>query len=338
MFNIKDLHASRPTNDTHDTTFLLCICTWLIVNSHLKMFHPYSWMGFDGLLANSLFYFLSGYGIQRSLDSRATPFIPFILRRMKRLYPSVIIVTTFFVITGIHNFYFQDILQVFKFFIWPTPYTYIGMIVIYYCFLWIFSHFRSKYMVISMIFSLISFFTIVYYDLDRISDIGSLTLGNLPATLWFSYFWVATAMGALFSRANIQSISNISRIVICCIFVGMYLIIKFIIVVLKINIWIYPILFIIVLLICFASAATFCDRDFNRRIRAIPILGAFFALSAGLSLQIYLVHEPLVHVPILMNIMWPLNILILASISLIGAVAVGFLVKPISVENRETPR
>ena len=80
-----------------DTALVLCIACVLIVNSHLEQFWPQSFLAVDGLLGNSLFYLMSGFGIGSSLLSRSQRCIPFLARRLVRIYPAVIIAVLLFV-------------------------------------------------------------------------------------------------------------------------------------------------------------------------------------------------------------------------------------------------
>ena len=83
--------AARVLNTT---MVVLAVCALLIVNSHLEAFYPtgFQFLAADGLLGSSLFYMLSGFGIQSSLMSREQGFGSYIRQRILRIYPGVILV------------------------------------------------------------------------------------------------------------------------------------------------------------------------------------------------------------------------------------------------------
>ena len=81
----------------------------------------------------------------------------------------------------------------------------------------------------------------------------------------------------------------------------------------------YPVLHILVLLICIGCVFTFCDANFVKTILSKPLVGIFVAFSANLSLQIYLFHEPLTHQSELFKIVWPFNIALLCLVTIAGS-------------------
>ena len=95
---------SSPVAETKPLLFFACA---LIVNSHLEPFYPLSYLAADGLLGNSLFFFMSGFGIQSSALSHAKSFKDYALRRILRLYPSVIICMVIFDLLINRNFHFR---------------------------------------------------------------------------------------------------------------------------------------------------------------------------------------------------------------------------------------
>jgi peptidoglycan/LPS O-acetylase OafA/YrhL len=84
-----------------DTTLMLALAAWIIVNSHLEQFYPYRWLAADGLLGNTMFFFLSGFGVQSSLLRSRQEFTGFAIRRIVRLYPSVVLASAIFLLLGL---------------------------------------------------------------------------------------------------------------------------------------------------------------------------------------------------------------------------------------------
>ena len=75
---------------------MLCVACGLIVNSHLEQYWPRAMFAVDGLLGNSFFYLLSGFGIGASLFRRPQGFGTFLIRRLVRIYPAVIVAVLLF--------------------------------------------------------------------------------------------------------------------------------------------------------------------------------------------------------------------------------------------------
>lgn len=72
----------------------------LVTNSHLSAFYPTQAMATGGLLGNALFFFCSGYAITLSLQKRPDSFLPWYLRRLKRIYFQLWIVSAILLLTG----------------------------------------------------------------------------------------------------------------------------------------------------------------------------------------------------------------------------------------------
>ena len=115
-----------------DTFFIRFIAIVLITNSHLERLYPIPQLGTGGAIGNSLFFMMSGYGLYLSFRKRELPFLKWYKRRITRLYPSVVLA-----VVAIHFLYWngwsywgwRDYLTVF---IWPTPYWFIKLLMIFY--------------------------------------------------------------------------------------------------------------------------------------------------------------------------------------------------------------
>ena len=59
------------THRDTDTTLMLCLATVLITLSHLDAFVPDPRIATGGAIGNSLFFFLSGFGLAKSLNAEA---------------------------------------------------------------------------------------------------------------------------------------------------------------------------------------------------------------------------------------------------------------------------
>ena len=81
-----------------DTLLLRALGALLIANSHLEAFYPIRQLAADGLLGDTLFFFLSGYGLLHSLrkPSGTPSFLPWYRRRLARIAPAVLAVVFLF--------------------------------------------------------------------------------------------------------------------------------------------------------------------------------------------------------------------------------------------------
>ena len=65
---------------------LRTVAILLVTHSHMDAFYPVPELATGGLLGNTLFFFVSGYGLQLSLGRRLVSFWPWYLRRAWRVY------------------------------------------------------------------------------------------------------------------------------------------------------------------------------------------------------------------------------------------------------------
>jgi hypothetical protein len=68
----------------------------LIANSHLESFYPLRLFAADGLLGDSLFFFMSGLGLALSDTRRRTSFPHWYCRRLGRIYPALFLAVLVF--------------------------------------------------------------------------------------------------------------------------------------------------------------------------------------------------------------------------------------------------
>ena len=75
-----------------DTQFLRAIGIILILNSHLDRYYPIAYIGTGGAIGNSIFFFLSSFGVCLSFKKSPKPFSEWYAGRIRRIYPSLWIV------------------------------------------------------------------------------------------------------------------------------------------------------------------------------------------------------------------------------------------------------
>lgn len=75
-----------------DTQFLRALAILLVINSHLDRYYPIPYIGTGGAIGNSIFFFLSAFGLYLSQQKQSQYFKEWSTHRISRIYPSLWIV------------------------------------------------------------------------------------------------------------------------------------------------------------------------------------------------------------------------------------------------------
>ena len=75
-----------------DTQFLRAVAILLVINSHLDRYYPMQHIGTGGAIGNSIFFFLSAFGLYLSQQKQSQYFKEWFTNRISRIYPSLWIV------------------------------------------------------------------------------------------------------------------------------------------------------------------------------------------------------------------------------------------------------
>ena len=314
------------------TALALGLAAWLIFNSHLEAFYPLPWLAADGLLGNTLFFVISGLGIFSSLDKRQQSLGGYLARRFWRLYPAVFIVLIiqFLLITPVLSYQAIDFL---KTFFWPTPFTYVAIIVPMYFLAFISHRLLQKHAATLLAFLCLAVYGFFYYqNLQGFSADTKLTIGTLPTIISYSYFGFAFALGGVIaSRKSFAGFSWLWFLLAALILVA-YVALKYLMVVRGVAAVAYPVLHLLVLLLCVLALKLLCAPQLVKRVLEWRALGPFLRRSGGLSLEIYLVHAVLLHIAFFPTIVFPLNILVFAAITFLLAIGLQILTR--KIQNR----
>ena len=321
----------NPTREfgAYVTSLVLGLAAWLIFNSHLEAFYPIPWLAADGLLGNSLFFVISGLGIFSSLNKRHQSFGDYFSRRLWRLYPAVLIVL------AIQSFYvspFNDhsLLEISKVLIWPTPFTYVAVIIPMYLLAFAAQRFWPKYA--ALLLGSLCFATYIFgyaQSIDYFPAGTKLTIGILPWAVSYGYFGCAFALGGVLAIGDKPAQSKPGLFLLMIFLVIVYVAIKYLMVVRGMAAIAYPTLHLIVLAICLLTLKTLWSERRVNTAFSWPVLGTFLRASGKLSLEIYLVHAVLLHIAFFASIVFPLNIIVFAIVTFLLAQILAQLTKAI---------
>lgn len=117
-----------------DTQFIRAFGILLIINSHLDNYYPIPYIGTGGAIGNSIFFFLSAFGIYLSQQGNHKPFKEWITDRVSRIYPSLWIVLFVLVMPLMiraGEFHGLDIFPFLGNFFNP-PYWFLQLLLVYY--------------------------------------------------------------------------------------------------------------------------------------------------------------------------------------------------------------
>jgi peptidoglycan/LPS O-acetylase OafA/YrhL len=172
-----DLKPTIPQVSRTGTRCLLALAALLITNSHLERFYPSRLFAGDGLLGNSIFFMVAGMGVTLSALGRQRSFPDYYWRRIVRIYPTVILVVTIFIL-GLggkwREWGWRDYLATYLF---PTPWAFVAHIMVYYVVLYPFLRAPSKRVFGWMLLLLVPMFACVWFrDAPTTPD---LILGDL---------------------------------------------------------------------------------------------------------------------------------------------------------------
>jgi peptidoglycan/LPS O-acetylase OafA/YrhL len=322
-----------------DTSLVLCVACGLIVNSHLEAFWPQSFLAVDGLLGNSIFYLLSGFGIGSSLWARPQRFGPFLARRLVRIYPAVIVTVLLFVgIIGGHAYRTVNGMppwslgDAFHSLIWPTPFTYVRNIIAIYVIGYVVALPRSTTVISAALVAMIGFFLAACAShAPGLAAGAKLALGSLPVGI-YDAFDTALFLGGM-SSASARRFTvrgggvNATLAALLCI---AYFALKYVMVVTGVGASLYPLLFVLVAAVSYLALGVLSDPLVIEPLKRIPLLGSSIDLVASHTLEIYVIHEVLVGTfGGLAGIPFPINIALLVLITIAGAALLQRLTSPL---------
>ena len=286
-----------------DTILVRCLAALLIANSHLTDYYPIPQLAGDGLLGNSLFFLLSGYGLAKGDQHTRRRAGDWFKRRLLKIYPSVVIVLAFTAIFDFPSLHIHRPMDVLVQTIWPSNYPFIMQITTFYVLYFFWS--RSP---------------LGRWPLELCLVIVPIYIGGWiisPHELrthvvhWFFYFQVMM-LGVVAARHDLNKRKIKGKSVWAGLAISSlaYLLVKFLLsrrglaveYVSILHVLVLPVMYFMMLL----SASDRVLAWINRRGR----LALFATWLAGVTLEVYLVHYPVLENKLVASRPAPLNLLL----------------------------
>lgn len=304
-----------------DTTFLRFVAILLITNSHLDKLYPVAVMSTGGQLGNSLFFMLSGFGLVASFRTKGDEFLPWLQRRLSRIYPSVLLVAlSAAVISGaVFEWHVMDYVQ---YLLWPTEYWFVAAIVCFYPpFYWLMR--LKNRMVFLQLATLL--FVPYFYSYSTMLDLSHFSIEEGGYFKWIFYFQVMLLGGYLAMRDGaVKPILSAGRnIALLGLFLMAYFAMKLVIargMVTEYQFLIHWLNFPIVVFSLYAMK-TEVVKETIMKSAAAP----FIATVAGATLEIYLLQKYVYGNTFVLSLPFPLNVTVFWPVVIAGAILIAWM-------------
>lgn len=273
-----------------DTTLMLFIATALITLSHLDAFVPDKRIATGGAIGNSLFFFLSGFGLAMSLnatgkDASPPTLLDYLEKRVLRLYPAVLIVACAMLAIGMIRI--TGIADLAKIFVWPTPFWFISAVMAFYVPIFYLARLKPAGIATAMALLLIPY-AFFYSQLD----LSTFVVEGDDYFKWINYFGI-TLLGCLVARLQLTPTASLFTIASLLISLLLFLVTK--LTVFRYDLGHLQFVFHLLLYpIVYFSFHLFASESVLRPLRATPLFPAI-ALLGGLTLEIYLTQTAWIH-------------------------------------------
>ncbi len=278
------------THRDTDTTLMLFLATALITLSHLDAFVPDPRIATGGAIGNSLFFFLSGFGLAKSLNAATADAPPpslmaYLRKRVVRLYPAVLIVACTMLAIGMVRV--NGLTDLAAVFVWPTPFWFVSAVMAFYLPVFYLARLRPAGIATAMALLLVPY-GFFYGQLDLSTFVvegrgNDFTWAN--HFKWINYFGI-TLLGCLVARLQLTPRLTPSSVATLLISLLLFLVAK--LTVFRFDMGHLQFVFQALLYpIVYGCFQVFASEALLKPLRATPVF-PFIALLGGLTLEIYL--------------------------------------------------
>lgn len=317
-----------------DTNLLRFIAVLAVVNSHLDFLYPqgYQFLATGGAIGNSLFFFSSGFGLWFSIKYlNQSAFMKWFGKRCLRIYPPYLIVLPLLVCillyTGDMNL--NRVINIGEFVFFPhQAYWFLQAMILFYILIYIIfslSEYKEK-----LILNSICIFCVIYFlSYFFLLDLTVFSIESLPFKLIF--YFMCILIGMYISSKNFEEVWGMWASLCCSIFsLFIFLSLKFL---MKNDIgFIYQALQHLSILAFIISLFSLSRTSFCLWLRKNKLVGKSIDFISDHSLEIYLVHLPLIFLMRYLNFTNSFYIIPLLIISLFLSALLKVMTKKILVK------
>jgi len=289
-----------------DTQFLRALAIMLVINSHLKSYYPISHLGTGGAIGNSVFFFLSAFGLYISQQEVNKHFRDWFTNRIGRIYPSLWIVL---ISLYMPSFIWQGKLSystitTFISYFFNPPFWFLQALLVYY--LLAFPLLKNLWKTnILLILGLLSLLYIGCYI--TIVDLSRWSVEESPFDL--IHYFMVFIFGIYIAKKNKDIVySGVKDYLYLCSLIGLFYAHKFLMLkglYLEYQFLqqasIYPILYYLLKISRSPLIVT--------KLLSSPYLSRSVAFIANNTLEIYMVHETISYPVLYMQMPFPINII-----------------------------
>ncbi len=290
-------------------------------------------MAADGLIGNSLFFFLSGYGLMRSEQKNHRSFLEYYLRRVLRIYPALWLVEIIFQLVLGETWKTWGAVDYVKHFIYPTDYGYIRQIMVFYIPFFFLARWRRPKVLVWLGLGLVIPYLVRYVMTLPPGGVVHLKLGITDGWLWDIFYFQLLLMGGFCGAQSGWRLikQDISAVWLLAGALVAYVGLKFAMVVTGALIpgtsvplgnffLVLNLLTVVIVLLLFQVTTS---QQVSSRVAAIAPVKWFVALTGGLTLEIYLCHEFIAYNALMEKIPFPINLIIWLAVTLAVSWGIG---------------
>lgn len=303
-----------------DTQFLRAFAIILVLNSHLDKYYPIPYIGTGGAIGNSIFFFLSGFGLYISQQTSYRHFVEWFTHRIGRIYPSlwIVLISLYMPVLIWQDKLSYSTLTTFIGYFFDPPFWFLQALLVY-CLL-AFPLFRDSNK--SHLIAIMSILSVLYIGCYiSILDLSRWTVEETPFDLihYFSVFLFGICIAKVDNYIFYNGFTDFLLLILCIgiVYMHKYLMLKgfFLEYQFLQQLLIYPILlFLLKISRCPLIVTTLAST----KLFSHPV-----DFLANTTLEIYMVHQTISTPVLYMHLSFPFNLIAFLAVTLIFSAIVN---------------
>lgn len=305
-----------------DTQFLRAVAIILVINSHLDRYYPVSYIGTGGAIGNSIFFFLSSFGLYLSQQERGKHFVEWYAHRIGRIYPSlwIVLISLYMPVSIIQGKLSAGTVTTFIGYFFSPPYWFLQALLVFY--LLAFPLLKNLWGInIVVIWVLLSLIYIGCYI--SIVDLSQWSVEKSPFDLM--HYFMVFIFGIYIAKKSkdivYTGLKNYFYLLffIVLFYIQKYLILKGLYLEYQFlqQAFMYPVVYYLLKI----SRSPFIVT----KLMHAPVMSYIVAFIANNTLEIYMVHLTISYPILLMRMPFPINLIVLLLLTLCFSAIVNWL-------------